>query len=161
MENRLPPEKRDLRWVKNNFRGHEVSWPTPWASLSLQSFSLVPVHPLLSKLNARLDKPSKSLWQKECNYLLIWLLVVQLITRNSLLIENETAKEVIPNVLRSKKYTSWQPTDRSWFNSEVILILSSRYLVTITESKVVNEKKKLLIQRSYHYLMSNKRRQWL
>ena len=39
-ENRLPPEKRDFRWVKNNFHGHDISRPTPCASLSVPSFSL-------------------------------------------------------------------------------------------------------------------------
>ena len=27
--NRLPPEKRDFRWAKNNFRGHDISRPMP------------------------------------------------------------------------------------------------------------------------------------
>ena len=39
-ENRLPPEKRDFRSSKNNFRGHDKSQPTPWASLSVPSFYL-------------------------------------------------------------------------------------------------------------------------
>ena len=33
--------KTDFRSSKNNFRGHDISWPTPWASLSVPSFSLV------------------------------------------------------------------------------------------------------------------------
>ena len=32
--------KRDFRSSKNNFRGHDISRPTPWASLSVSSFSL-------------------------------------------------------------------------------------------------------------------------
>ena len=40
-ENRLRGEKRDFRSPKNNFRGrHDKSRPTPWASLSVPSFSL-------------------------------------------------------------------------------------------------------------------------
>ena len=32
--------KTDFRSSKNNFRGHDISRPTPWASLSVPSFSL-------------------------------------------------------------------------------------------------------------------------
>ena len=33
-------QKTDFRSSKNNFRGHNISRPTPWASLSVPSFSL-------------------------------------------------------------------------------------------------------------------------
>ena len=53
-ENRLPPEKRDFRSSKNNFRGHDISQPSIRASLSVPSFSLDNIPQICSTLECSL-----------------------------------------------------------------------------------------------------------
>ena len=45
--------KLDFRSSKNNFRGHDISQPTPWPSLAVPSFSLDSTHDLPKSCNCR------------------------------------------------------------------------------------------------------------
>ena len=88
----------------------------------------------MSKLNARLGKISESVWQNARQIISLF---------DSLLYNSLQVIHYLLKMRLLKKWflmflTFWQPRI---LHTEVILELSSQYLVSITENKVVHEKK--------------------